>query len=640
MISFFRHHLQGRFLRYIVYFISFFVVFPYSFNTLLDWFNVGTMQNWVVSVNGYTAGFAEFQNREQEITHQVEYFKSMFGDKAAQFLAMQGLDQDPKILATNGLILQKLLDSVAHKLSLYVAPSYAQFYLLKGLPKQYFLPDGKIDTERLQQTTHKTLAQLEREQQQRIKEELVTQLTSGALYLPLFVLKDYYVREYSAHTFLIASFSRAKFLESEKKQLPSQQDLLDFFAAQNRKSKRYLVPERRSGVAWTFDPATYGVTVTDNQIKKYYERKKLTDYVATPAQIQVRHILLSFTDKDKADVRMKINQLYQELLKDPVQFEKKVREFSQDNASREKGGLLNYFSRGTHEQPFEQAAFRLTTDGAISPVIETSKGFHILQRVGRKSVVFKPLDSVRDSIIKTLRLEQFKTSFPHMVRQVTAQHEDKEQALSTFAGQRGAKKQVFTDVVLSDAPVIQKLFATRKDGVSSLIDGEHGLVVITTVIHKAYEPAFEQVKSRVTDDWYQEKAARAIKKVLREADAFTTIEQFKQFAHQHGVAIEQTGQLVAHNAEQVKKLKDKMGDGFERLFAMSVPGSVAVQLGEQVGYAVCLSAIEPFNEQDFQTHLSELAAPAVREQQSLVARGFIASLCKTATIKVNEKLVL
>ena len=71
---------------------------------------------------------------------------------------------------------------------------------------------------------------------------------------------------------------------------------------------------------------------------------------------------------------------------------------------------------------------------------------------------------------------------------------------------------------------------------------------------------------------------------------------------------------------------------------MSSPGSVAAYLGSDMGYAACLEAVAPFDEQKFQAHKGELAFAALRSQRILIEQGFVASLCRNATIKVNEKL--
>ena len=62
---------------------------------------------------------------------------------------------------------------------------------------------------------------------------------------------------------------------------------------------------------------------------------------------------MPFTDATKNDVLLKMNQERQALAQKPELF-------------AQKGALLNFFARGTHDQLFEQEAFKLAIDGAIS----------------------------------------------------------------------------------------------------------------------------------------------------------------------------------------------------------------------------------------------------------------------------------
>ncbi|MCD8511188.1 MAG: peptidylprolyl isomerase [Bacillus sp. (in: Bacteria)] len=57
--------------------------------------------------------------------------------------------------------------------------------------------------------------------------------------------------------------------------------------------------------------------------------------------------------------------------------------FSQDPGSRDEGGQLGYFQRGTMTPPFEEAAFN-TEVGSVSNLVETSHGYHIIQVTDKK----------------------------------------------------------------------------------------------------------------------------------------------------------------------------------------------------------------------------------------------------------------
>jgi len=59
-------------------------------------------------------------------------------------------------------------------------------------------------------------------------------------------------------------------------------------------------------------------------------------------------------------------------------FAQLAREHSEDPSSREQGGDLGAFARGTHTSGFDDAAFALKP-GALSNVVQTEYGFHVIK---------------------------------------------------------------------------------------------------------------------------------------------------------------------------------------------------------------------------------------------------------------------
>lgn len=94
-------------------------------------------------------------------------------------------------------------------------------------------------------------------------------------------------------------------------------------------------------------------------------------------KIRASHILIATDGRDKAEAKTEIEALRQEIA-NGTDFEDAARSKS-DCPSGSRGGDLGEFGRGAMVPEFETAAFALET-GAMSDVVETDFGFHLIKR--------------------------------------------------------------------------------------------------------------------------------------------------------------------------------------------------------------------------------------------------------------------
>jgi foldase protein PrsA len=119
-----------------------------------------------------------------------------------------------------------------------------------------------------------------------------------------------------------------------------------------------------------YNKVTAGVTVTDAQVKAYYEKNKAT-YTTKPSR-HVRHILVA--TKAKADQ-------IETQLKHGASFAALAKKYSTDTASAKKGGDLGSITQGQTVPAFDKAAFSLKTD-QISQPVHSPYGWHIIEPLG------------------------------------------------------------------------------------------------------------------------------------------------------------------------------------------------------------------------------------------------------------------
>ncbi|WP_240418816.1 peptidylprolyl isomerase [Paenibacillus periandrae] len=132
------------------------------------------------------------------------------------------------------------------------------------------------------------------------------------------------------------------------------------------------------------------ITVTDDEINQYYTANLET--LKTPEQVKASHILVA--TKEEADA-------IEQQLKNGEDFSTIAQDKSLDTATKSKGGDLNYFAKGEMEEPFEAAAFKLET-GAISDVVQTTNGYHIIKVTDHKQATTPTLEEKKEEIHTTL----------------------------------------------------------------------------------------------------------------------------------------------------------------------------------------------------------------------------------------------
>ncbi len=118
--------------------------------------------------------------------------------------------------------------------------------------------------------------------------------------------------------------------------------------------------------------------LTDSQVKKYFDEQK-DQLGERPATLNMQLVILAprAGDSARASARAEAEQLLDRIRKGE-DFAQLARRYSQDPGSKELGGDLGWFRENQMVKEFSAAAFSLPP-GAISGVVETSFGFHIIK---------------------------------------------------------------------------------------------------------------------------------------------------------------------------------------------------------------------------------------------------------------------
>jgi len=141
--------------------------------------------------------------------------------------------------------------------------------------------------------------------------------------------------------------------------------------------------------------------ISDQDVEKYYKDNEKQYH--TPEMVRVRNLQV----KSDAEAR----KLIQDLRMNKAKFEDLVAKYSQDEATKGRGGDTGFFPKGSRDPAIEDAAFKLKKEGEISGVIKTAQGFFILQLIEKRAEVVRPLDQVREEIKRRINFDKQRDAF-------------------------------------------------------------------------------------------------------------------------------------------------------------------------------------------------------------------------------------
>jgi len=269
-------------------------------------------------------------------------------------------------------------------------------------------PDGKFDRDTFQRVTGRTPEQYEAS----VRAEMATQqvllgISSTAFTPPALAATTinafYDTREIQVARFAPDAFA-SKVTVSDADIETYYKDHTAQFQAPEQASIEYLVLD--------LDAAKKNVVVNEADLKTYYEQN--ASRFGTKEERRASHILItapaSAPAADREKAKAKAEQLLAEVKKAPNTFAEVARKNSQDPGSAEKGGDLDFVTRGAMVKPFEDAMFALKK-GEISGVVETEFGYHIIHLTDIKPAVVLFFEQVRGTIENEMRSQQATQEF-------------------------------------------------------------------------------------------------------------------------------------------------------------------------------------------------------------------------------------
>ena len=151
--------------------------------------------------------------------------------------------------------------------------------------------------------------------------------------------------------------------------------------------------------------------ISDEECKKFYDAHP--EQYNKPEEVRVSSILV----KDQATAKKVMDDPRIKGV-DNQQFRNLVAEYSQDLATKDRGGDLRYFDAKTKDVPksIVDAAFALTNIGDVSPPVKTEQGVVILKLTGRRKALVRTFDEVKQQIRNQLYRDKRQESMESFVK--------------------------------------------------------------------------------------------------------------------------------------------------------------------------------------------------------------------------------
>lgn len=335
-----------------------------------------TSPNAVAKVGKEPIKVADYQ---REYNRQLEFYRGLFGGKD---LTTQQVQQFRlKETALRNLVQGKLTLILGDEIG--VIPSSEEVkYEIKKFP--YFQVNGQFSVNQ-----YKNVLANNRMNAQDFEKDMVNQvrgMTTDA------VLKDIPV-------------SKQYFLDVNKFK---EQKLNAVVVEINKEAMRRQINIKKSEVD--------SFLATEENLAKvtslFNERK---EGLAQKEEVKASHILFRTDDKNAANKLKAITKLRKSLT--TKNFAKQANMHTEDPSGKNKGGSLNWFTRGRMVPEFDAVAFSLKP-GTISKPIKTNFGYHIIYVQDKKQAKVAKLEDFKEKFAKELMRKTRNTELDAIVAEV------------------------------------------------------------------------------------------------------------------------------------------------------------------------------------------------------------------------------
>ncbi|MBO4674342.1 MAG: peptidylprolyl isomerase [Bacteroidaceae bacterium] len=129
-----------------------------------------------------------------------------------------------------------------------------------------------------------------------------------------------------------------------------------------------------------------GIKVTPAQVRRYFKDLPEDSIPFVPTKVEVQIITRNpkIPQEEIDRVKNKLREYTERINSGSTQFSTLALLYSEDKESAKNGGELGFAGRGSYVPEFANVAFNLTDPKAVSKIVETEYGFHIIQLIEKR----------------------------------------------------------------------------------------------------------------------------------------------------------------------------------------------------------------------------------------------------------------
>jgi peptidyl-prolyl cis-trans isomerase D len=609
----------------------------------------GTLGKDVVAkVDGGEISSEEVRQTARQMAQQEA---QRYGEMAAKIMPF--LIQQETMRAVDQMINRQALLSEAGRMGLRVTPEEVKDELQHGRYAATFFPGGNFigqaEYEDMLQRANLTPTKFEQAVGNDILLTKLQALISGSASVSEAEIHEQFIKQNSKVKF---DYAILKQDDLRKGLHPTNEELKAFYES-HKASYANSIPEKRKVKYAVIETgkAAADVQVTPDDLRAYYDQHR--DQYRLPEQVKVSHILIKtplpgpdgkVDEKGVAEAQRRAEDLLKQL-KGGAKLEDLAKKYSEDPGSAKEGGSLGWIGKGQTVPEFEKTAFSLPK-GQISDLVKSSYGFHIIRVDDKQEAHVKTIDEVKAEIEPVLKHQKgqqiAERKADTLLKQARAQGLDAaaaSQGVSVITSDFFSRKDMLPG--LGPAPqFMDAVFSAAENSPPDVAPASQGIVVFQlTGVKPAATPTFEEIRSRVEEEFKNERSSTLLSQKIQElSDRAKAEHDLKRAAKELGASVK-TSDFVLPDG-QVPDVGSMSGQAAVA-FTMK-PGEISGPINSGAN-AVVLSVLEKQqpSEADFAAKRDQIRDQVLlgkqQERFGLFVSSLVDEMTKSGKIKRNEE---